>query len=80
MDIKTDMGSTIPTDAEVAARVEALLGKMSLTEKIGQLTQIGGADFIPGPKPEDIIRRGGAGSVLWLNDTQEIQRTAKNRS
>jgi hypothetical protein len=28
---------------------------MSLAEKVGQLTQIGGADFIPGPKPEDII-------------------------
>lgn len=70
MSAKTSEGAarSVPTEAEVAARVDALLGKMSLEEKVGQLTQIGAADFIPGPKPEDVIRRGGAGSVLWLND------------
>ncbi len=57
-------------DADVAARVDALLSQMSLEEKIGQLNQVGGASFIPGPKPEDVIRKGGAGSVLWLNDTK----------
>jgi beta-glucosidase len=62
----------VPSDAKVSARVEALLGRMSLEEKIGQLTQLGGADFIPGPKPEDVIRKGGAGSVLWLNDTKQF--------
>jgi beta-glucosidase len=45
---------------------------MSLEEKIGQLTQIAGAPFFPGPKPEDVIRKGGAGSVLWLNDTKQF--------
>jgi beta-glucosidase len=68
---------TLQSDAEVAARVEALLGQMSLAEKIGQLTQIGGADFIPGPKPEDIVRQGGAGSVLWLNDTRRFNALQK---
>ena len=48
------------------------MGQLSLAEKVGQLTQIGGADFMPGPKPEDVIRRGGAGSVLWLNDTKQF--------
>ena len=62
----------VPSDAEVSARVETLLAQLSLAEKIGQLTQIGGADFIPGPKPEDVIRSGGAGSVLWLNDTRQF--------
>jgi beta-glucosidase len=67
------------SETEVSKRVEALLGRMSLTEKIGQLTQIGGASFMPGPNPEDLIRTGGVGSVLWLNDTQrfnELQKVA----
>ena len=68
-----------PAAAEtgVAARVDALIARMSLEEKIGQLFQIGGADFVPGPKPEDVIRRGGAGSVLWLNDTKQFNALQK---
>ena len=62
---------------EVAARVEALLVRMSLEEKIGQLNQVGGADFAPGPKAEDQIRKGGAGSVLWLNDTKKFNELQK---
>ena len=62
----------IPTEAEVVARVEALMGRMSLEEKVGQLTQIAGAPFFPGPEPAEVIRQGGAGSVLWLNDTQQF--------
>src|SRR5690606_29527456 len=68
---------TVPSEAEVARRVEALLEKMSLAEKVGQLTQISGAPWDKGPKPEDIIRKGGAGSVLWLNDTKEFNRLQK---
>jgi beta-glucosidase len=66
-----------------AARVEALLGRMSLAEKIGQLVQLGVAEFVPGPNPEEVIRQGGAGSVLWLNDTKrfnELQRIAVEQS
>ena len=64
-----DIGkNTIPTDAEVSARVDALMAGMSLAEKVGQLNQIGGTTFMGGPEPEGIIRQGGAGSVLWLND------------
>ena len=50
---------------------------MSRAEKVGQLTQIGGADFIPGPKPEGVIRKGRAGSVLWLNDTKRFNALQK---
>ena len=70
------------TDAEVKARVEALLGQMTLEEKIGQLTQIAGGLF-PGAKPEEPLRKGGAGSILWLNDTKkfnELQRVAVEES
>jgi beta-glucosidase len=67
----------VMSEAQVSALVEALLKRMSLEEKIGQLTQIGGADFIPGPNPEDVIRKGGAGSVLWLNDTKQFNALQK---
>ena len=64
-------------EAEIEVRVEALMERMSLEEKIGQLTQIGGASFFPGPKPEDVIRKGGAGSVLWLNNTKQFNMLQK---
>jgi hypothetical protein len=69
---KSGTAASVPSETEVTERVEALLRKMSLEEKIGQLNQVGGADFAPGPKAEDQIRKGGAGSVLWLNDTNTI--------
>ena len=68
---------------QVAVKVEALLKKMSLEEKVGQLNQVGGAAFSPGPAAEDQIRKGGAGSVLWLNDTKkfnELQKIAMEES
>ena len=71
------------TDKQVSAKVEALLMKMSLEEKVGQLNQVGGAAFSPGPAAEDQIRKGGAGSVLWLNDTKrfnELQKIAMEES
>ena len=71
------------TDPQIGARVEALLAQMTLEEKIGQLNQIGGGPFPPGMKPEETIRAGGAGSVLWLNDTKrfnELQRIAVEES
>jgi beta-glucosidase len=61
------------TDQQVNAKVEALLAQMTLDEKVGQLTQIAGGLF-PGAKPEETLRKGGAGSILWLNDTKEFNR------
>jgi beta-glucosidase len=64
--------------ADAASKVEALVGRMTLDEKIGQLTQIGGLALIPNaPKPEEAIRKGQAGSVLWLNDPAAINRLQK---
>jgi len=71
----------IPDD-RVKARVEALLAQMTLEEKVGQLTQIAGGLF-PGAKPEEALRKGGAGSILWLNDTKkfnELQKVAVEES
>ena len=77
--------TAMPVSAEnaVIERIEALLGRMNLEEKIGQLAQISGADFVPGPDAEETIRKGGAGSVLWLNDTKrfnELQKIAVEES
>lgn len=56
----------------MAAKVEGLLKNMTLEEKIGQLTQIPGG-MMPSPvKPEVRIRKGEAGSVLWLSETAKI--------
>lgn len=77
------MAAAVSSDSEVAERVEALLKRMSLAEKIGQLNQVGGVEFAPGPKAEDQIRAGAAGSVLWLNDTKrfnELQKIAVEES
>src|SRR5512143_305677 len=74
---KAGTAASVSAESEAAERVEALLGRMSLEEKVGQLAQIGGADWNEGPKAEDIIRKSGAGSVLWLNDTKEFNRLQK---
>lgn len=59
----------------VHKRAQALLARMTLQEKIGQLTQLGAE--VPGPhqeKPEELIRAGKAGSVLWTIDSDLIAR------
>ena len=66
-----------PSDAQVGARVEALLGQMTLEEKIGQLSQAGGISFDGGPSPEEALRKGGAGSVLWVNDSKRFNALQK---
>lgn len=74
------MSQTPPTAAaggDVDARVQELLGRMSLDEKVAQLAQLGGAAWNKGPKPEDVIRRSGVGSILWLNDTRQINQLQK---
>jgi beta-glucosidase len=65
------------------ARVEALLSRMTLEEKLGQLTQIGGGTQATGPKAatgtEDDIRRGHVGSFLGVwgaETTHRLQRIA----
>jgi beta-glucosidase len=56
----------------------ALLRQMTLEEKIAQLSQLPGAhvsDFLDHVgNPEDIVRKYGAGSVLWVSDPKEINR------
>ena len=65
------------TDPQVEEKVSALLARMTLEEKVGQLTQVGAFPFLPGPKPAEAARKGGAGSVLWLNGTKEFNAVQK---
>ncbi len=61
---------------EAHRKAEALLKQMNLDEKIGQMNQAAGM-MIPGlggAKPDDLIAKGGVGSVLWLIDVKEINR------
>lgn len=67
-------GSTL-SDTEVSQRVDALLNQMTLREKVGQLTQIGPNPIDPEKTtPEELIRNGDAGSVLWTVDVALIQK------
>jgi beta-glucosidase len=56
-----------------------LLNQMTLEEKIAQLTQLPGfpiPEFTQqvGQKPEEVIAKYGAGSVLWVSEPKEINR------
>ena len=64
-----------PKDDEVANRfVDALLQKMTLAEKLGQMTQIALNAASDGVTPEDHIRRGEVGSFLFTTDPARINR------
>ena len=59
--------------AEIDARVEALLGQMTLEEKVGQMVQID-LGILGRAEGEERIRRGQAGSVLSFYGATEINR------
>src|SRR4051812_8282871 len=69
---------------EVEKRIEALLGRMTLEEKLGQLQQLDGeanGDFRP--EHRNLIRKGLLGSTLNVRGahrTNELQRLAVGRS
>ena len=64
---------------EVYERATALLRKMTLEEKVAQLSQLPG---IPVPEfqenagrpMEEVLKQFGAGSILWISDPKEINR------
>ena len=77
-------GETQPTDP--AGRVEALLGQMTLEEKIGQLNQYSNTFDITGPPAEDHagrarlekIRNGLVGSMLNFAGVEETRRAQEH--
>lgn len=72
-----DAASTA-SDREINRKVEDLLRQMTLEEKVGQLSQIGGMAFLPDKiSIDERVRRGHAGSILWLSDPKAINRLQK---
>ena len=74
-----------PPRADVEAQVDALLSRMTLEEKLGQLQQLGGdpksGRLLDGQR--DLIRRGRIGSLLNVRgarNANEVQRIAVEES
>ena len=77
------IGSCLVADAQAGLfstqakqQAEALLKQMTLDEKLGQLNESSGL-VIPGlatEKPDDLIEKGGVGSILWQMNVKEINR------
>ncbi|HEY0308086.1 MAG TPA: beta-glucosidase BglX [Acidobacteriaceae bacterium] len=63
---------TKPSNRAVDARVEVLLQKMTVAEKIGQLNQLDSKD-----ESDESIRRGEVGAFLNLTDPVEINRVQR---
>lgn len=70
--------SLASVSAQTRPNAKDLLRQMTLEEKVAQLSQLPG---FPIPEfreqagmPEDVIRKYGAGSVLWVSDPKEINR------
>ena len=56
-------------------RADAMLKRMTLDEKIGQLTQLGALPILPDPiSLDERVRKAQAGSILWLSDPASINR------
>jgi beta-glucosidase len=70
--------STLWIFAQTHPNAQDLLRQMTIEEKVAQLSQLPG---FPIPEfaqqvgnPEDVIRKYGAGSVLWVSDPKQINR------
>jgi beta-glucosidase len=66
-----------PVSKEEAHRkAEALLKQMTVDEKVGQLNQSSGIvmPMLGSDKPDDLVKQGRVGSILWLIDVKEINR------
>ena len=75
-DVVAAGAQTSPFSAEAKQKAETLLKQMTLDEKIGQLNESSGL-VMPGiatEKPDDLIAKGGVGSILWQMDVKEINR------
>lgn len=76
------------SEADIAAEVEALLAKLSLADKVGQMSQCMASNFsfggaVESDPPERLVAEGRAGSVLGAFDVSrvfELQRIAVEQS
>jgi beta-glucosidase len=68
------------TSATAEQRADALLRQMTVEEKIGQLNQAAGVPLVilpDAPAADEQVRKGLAGSVLWVSEPAEINRFQK---
>lgn len=77
------MVSAVSAEAQIALfsreareKAEGLLKQMTVDEKVGQLNESSGKVIkgVAEEKPDELIAKGGVGSILWQNDVQEINR------
>jgi len=76
------------SDDEIRKDVEQLIAKMSIADKIGQMSQIGASDFsfgaaVDAEPPEQMVASGKAGSILGAFDSKrvfELQKIAVEQS
>lgn len=66
-------GQNIPVNPAIEKKIDDLLAKMTLTEKIGQMTQRSGA----GSHNEALVREGKVGSLLNVRGAAEVNRLQK---
>src|SRR6266404_4554667 len=66
--------ANLSNSATVNQRVEELLKKMTLEEKIGQLNQVSAANFLNPPNREELIEKGQIGSFLWSVDPVQLDK------
>ena len=61
---------------EARQKAEGLLQQMTVEEKVGQLNESSGIviEGLATEKPDDLIAKGGVGSILWQNNVKEINR------
>src|ERR1043166_6404030 len=66
--------SVAANSGNVPYRVEELLKKMTLEEKVGQLNQVSAANFLNQSNREEMIRKGQIGSFLWSVDSAQLDK------
>ncbi len=62
-----------PSDAEARAFADTLIAKMTLAEKLGQMTQVP-LNSKPDRPADELARAGAVGSFLFITDAAEINR------
>ena len=81
--MSASVAGTLGKQSAVSQRVEALLGQMTLAEKIGQMCQVGAGDGHPPETLGASLREGLIGSVINVVDVgilNELQRIAVEES
>ncbi len=69
------LAQNAPYGAAALERARALLQRMTLDEKVGQLNESAGREMLGlTEKPDALIAAGRVGSVLWQSDAKEINR------